>query len=123
MNSMKTQTSLLYLWLAVLSAPVSAQTATAAFALEVQSAKPLNLSLPRESLRSVASPLLPEVANDLVARNLQPDTGRLPYGSGYEVRQRGVHATTSSAGNSGGSGRGSGSSAARGGNGGMGRGR
>ena len=120
---MKTQTSLLYLWLAVVSAPISTQTATTAFALEAQGAKPLNLSLPREGLRSVASPLLPEVADDPVARNLQPDTGRLPYGSGYEVRQRGGHAPTSSAGNYGAGGGGRGGRGGNGGNGGMGRGR
>jgi hypothetical protein len=120
---MKTQTSLLYLWLAVLSAPISAQTATTAFAFEVQGAKPLNLSLPKEDLRSRASPLLPGATDDPAARNLQPDTGRLPYGSGYEVRQRGGHAPASTAENYGRGGRGDGRSSTRGGNGGMGRGR
>jgi hypothetical protein len=94
---MKTQTSLLYLWLAVLSAPILAQTSPAAS--ETQAAKPLNLSLPKEGMRSVASPLRVGADDDPVARNLRPESGRLPYGSGYEVRQRGVHAHTPSAGN------------------------
>lgn len=87
MNTMKTQTLLLCLSLVVLSAPLSAQTATTAS--EAQATQPLNLSLPREAWRSTALPLLGSGAEDPVARNLRPDAGRLSYGSGYELRQRG----------------------------------
>lgn len=113
---MKTQTTLLYLWLAVLSAPISAQTSAAAS--ETQAAKPLNLSLPREGARSAPTPFAGYAADDLVARNLRSDAGRLPYGSGYEVRQRGVHTHAQPAGIYGRS-----DSSARSGKGGMGRGR
>lgn len=119
---MKTQTSLLYLWLAVLPAPISAQTSPAAS--ETQAATSLNLSLPRNATRPAPFPLAGEAADDPVARNLRPDSGRLPYGSGYEVRQRGMSANANAQpATHQGSGTGKRAGSGAGGKGGMGRGR
>jgi hypothetical protein len=79
------------LLLLALSAPISAQQA------EDPPRRPLNLSLPRDAVWS--SPLRPDVQPAEPARGDAPGLpdlgsrpgagGRMPYGSGYEARQRG----------------------------------
>lgn len=58
--------------------------------------RPLNLSLPRDVLRT-APPAFQGAAEDTATRNLRQETGererngeRLPYGTGYEARQEGA---------------------------------
>jgi hypothetical protein len=63
--------------------------------------RPLNLSLPRDTLRS-APPAFQAVPEDTAVRNLRQETrererqeereerSRLPYGTGYEARQQGM---------------------------------
>lgn len=63
--------------------------------------RPLNLSLPRDAVRSTP-PAFQAEAEDTATRNLRhenrererhaerEDRGRLPYGTGYEARQQGM---------------------------------
>jgi len=116
---MNTQSFNLPLLLLALALPAWGQDVPAA--PEARTAKPLNLSLPKDLIRSTPAPFLGEAADDPVARNLRPEAGRKPYGSGYEARQREVNSGggagrgngggspgTGSSGSSGGGGRGSG---------------
>lgn len=76
--------------------------------------RPLNLSLPRDVLKP--SPSMGRLEDDLVARNLRSGQmeirpgngyrGGMPYGSGYEARQRGFTSSGQGAGGAGGAGRG-----------------
>ncbi|MDP1606116.1 MAG: hypothetical protein Q8L93_05680 [Rhodocyclaceae bacterium] len=120
---MKTQTFILQLLLLALTTPAWGQDSPAA--PEARTAKPLNLSLPKDLIRSPPASFQGEAVDDPVARNLRPEAGRKPYGSGYEARQRetnpGDGAGRGDGGNSRGSGAGTGSSG--GGRGGGGRGR
>lgn len=115
---MKPRNLTLPLMLLALTSPVLGQTAPAT---DVVTPQPLNLSLPRDMTRSTSPPFGGDAADDPIERNLRSTqvTGgkgaeRLPYGSGYEARQRGA-----ASGNGGGAGR----SGGGGGRGGMGRGR
>ena len=74
------------LQLLLLTLPAWGQDSPAAAA--APTARPLNLSLPKDVIRSTPVPFMGEVVDDTVARNLRPEAGRLPYGSGYEARQR-----------------------------------
>jgi hypothetical protein len=107
------------LMLLALTSPVRGQTSPAT---DVLTPQPLNLSLPRDMTRPTSTTFSGDVANDPIERNLRSaqitggkGTERLPYGSGYEARQRGMA--------SGSSGSGAGRSGGGGGRGGMGRGR
>jgi len=119
------------LLLLTLSAPASwAQTAAESTAASPEPGRPLNLSLPRDAVWSstVRSDLpaaerprgdasaLPDMGAR--ANGGQGQRGRMPYGSGYEARQRDSSGGGSSQAGAGG-GRGSGSGGGRG----MGRGR
>lgn len=83
---MNTKAFILQLLLLALTLPAWGQESPAAPA--ARTARPLNLSLPKDVIRSTPTPFMGEAADDTVARNLRPETGRLPYGSGYEARQR-----------------------------------
>jgi hypothetical protein len=83
---MNTKTFTLQLCLLALTLPAWGQTPPVAS--EARTARPLNLSLPKDVIRSTPTPFMGDVADDTVARNLRPESGRLPYGSGYEARQR-----------------------------------
>lgn len=134
-------TRLLSLSLSLLVAAVPVAPAWADAAADAPPQRPLNLTLPRE-VRQLPSITFDGVSADPVARNLSTtqvrdgrSDARLPYGSGYEARQRdvGQGARTDGTGygagqRSGGSGAGTGSSPAGAtgggkGRGGMGRGR
>lgn len=133
---MNTRTFTLQLLLLALTLPAWGQDSPAA--TEAPAARPLNLSLPKDVIRSTPVPFMGEVVDDTVARSLRPESGRLPYGSGYEARQRekksgdgagwgnGERGRGSGAGSSGGGGSsasGSGGGGGRGGGGGGGGGR
>lgn len=113
--------------LLMLTAPVRAQTVPDAGA----ASRPLNLSLPRDLARPPAMPSGMEAAQDPVEQNLRPAqvdgrqaSSRMPYGSGYEARQRGsAGAGDSASGIRGSNGGGYGGGKQGGGRGGMGRGR
>lgn len=86
-------------------------------------ARPLNLSLPRDVMRT-APPSFGGEVGDMATRNLRPEPverkhgmERLPYGAGYEARQ-GEGGATAATGRGGGH---AGSSSGQGGRGGMGR--
>lgn len=121
------------LLLALAAPPVWPQTVPATD--RAAPARPLNLSLPRDVLRSSPQAIGGTTEEDAATRNVRPETAddekgkeRLPYGTGYEARQRGVAADPLFGGGAGsihgggaaGAGGGMGGGAARGG---MGRGR
>jgi hypothetical protein len=89
------------LLLLTLSVPLTwAQTASEQASASPQAARPLNLSLPRDAVWS--APVRPDAmtagrshgdASGLPDLGVRPDggqgqRGRMPYGSGYEARQR-----------------------------------
>lgn len=92
---MTRQTFLLFVVLCGLNSSISAQELETA--IEPTRDRPLNLSLPRDALNPSQS--MGHVDDDLVARNLRSvqtesrpgygHRGGMPYGSGYEARQRG----------------------------------
>lgn len=106
---MTRQTFLLFILLCGLNSSIFAQELEPA--IEPLRDRPLNLSLPRDVLTPSQS--MGRLEDDLVARNLRsgqteirPGNGHrggMPYGSGYEARQRGF---TSSGQGAGGAGRG-----------------
>jgi len=80
--------------LLALAAPAQGQTVPAD---DTATHQPLNLSLPRDLARPSAMPSGVAAAHDPVEQNLRPaqidgkrDASRMPYGSGYEARQRGA---------------------------------
>lgn len=114
--------------LLVLAAPVRGQTVPDT---DAATSRPLNLSLPRDLVRPPAMPSGVEAAQDPVEQNLRPaqvdgrhGASRMPYGSGYEARQRGsAGAGDSVPGIRGGNSGGYGGGTQGGGRGGIGRGR
>lgn len=120
---------LILLPLLVLTLPLPARAQLAADS-EVSAHRPLNLSLPRDLTRPPAVSFGTDAPRDPVADNLRAaqvsgGPGRIPYGSGYEARQRGAGHENGAAPRSvpSGSGHGSGMRSGSGGRGGMGRGR
>lgn len=84
-------TILLPLLALLLPFPAGAQTADDS---EAAAHRPLNLSLPRDLTRTPAlsfgaSAGQNPVADNLRAAQVSGGPGRIPYGSGYEARQRG----------------------------------
>lgn len=112
---MNTQTFILQLLLLALTTPAWGQSSPAA--PETRTARPLNLSLPKDVIRSTPTPFMGEVVDDTVARNLRPEAGRKPYGSGYEARQRETNSGDGAGRGNGGSGAGAGNSGGGGGGG------
>jgi uncharacterized membrane protein YgcG len=123
------------LLLLTLSAPASwAQTAAESAAASPEPSRPLNLSLPRDAVWSSTVRSDPPAAErpqgdasalpdpGARANGGQGQRGRMPYGSGYEARQRDPSGGGSGQAGAGG-GRGSGSGGGSGGGRGMGRGR
>jgi len=109
-ETMKPRILTLPLWLLILTASAWGQTTSVI--PETLPARPLNLSLPRDVLRPAAAEFQAGL-DDPASRNLRPErldggqrVERLPYGSGYETRQRGM--TSSSGAQGGGGGRGGG---------------
>lgn len=106
----------LSLLLLALAAPVRGQSAPQG---DAEPHRPLNLSLPRDAMRPPVVTFDAVAPSDPVERNLRPaqvsgGPERMPYGSGYEARQRGAAGrgdaaapgTHGRSGGSGGSGRG-----------------
>lgn len=72
---------------------------TAPMATKSQATQPLNLSLPRYPLHGTPAAVKDD---DPVARNLRPEPAsgnkqgeHMPYGTGYEARQRGMGSSNS----------------------------
>lgn len=90
-DTMKFRILLFSLWLLTLT--TSAWGQAVPVVPETLPARPLNLSLPREMLRSAPVAFQADT-DDTATRNLRPggsqQAERLPYGSGYEARQRGM---------------------------------
>lgn len=118
-------TILLSLLALLLPFPAGAQTADDS---EAATHRPLNLSLPRDLTRTPAISFGASAGQDPVADNLRPaqvsgGPGRIPYGSGYEARQRGAANRGDAVSAPGTHSNGSRSGSGGGGRGGMGRGR
>lgn len=104
---MTRQIILLFILLCGLHSSISAQELEPA--IEPARDRPLNLSLPRDAFNPSQS--MGRVDDDLVARNLRSGQaeprpgyghrGGMPYGSGYEARQRGFASSGQGAGGSG----------------------
>jgi uncharacterized membrane protein YgcG len=114
-NANTMNTRLLTLSLSLIAATVQVAPVWADDAAAVTLQRPLNLTLPREA-RQLPSMTFDNASVDPVERNLRAtqirdgrNVERLPYGSGFEARQRGAshgNGNTSSGGGGGGRGRG-----------------